>query len=205
MFVRGGLFRGARRTLSGPGSGSAGRHEPRVLRLLSARRLRRRFPEQENHHLACQFTFACEGKNVSRIDEPDMWEQAKEIAKKMLDGKIWLADIGHATHYHAYWVHPSWVHEMVRSISSASTLSIGRAPGAMTSRPGVRPRSRTRPKPRSRKPRRQTRRLLPSRPEPTRTAAKGPQAAASPVEARAWDGEALIVVARSGATNRSLS
>ena len=43
-----------------------------------------------------------------------MWEQAKEIAKKMLDGKIWLADIGHATHYHAYWVHPSWVHEMVR-------------------------------------------------------------------------------------------
>ncbi|HEX4042340.1 MAG TPA: hypothetical protein VHY10_11605, partial [Xanthobacteraceae bacterium] len=22
--------------------------------------------------------------------------------------------IGHATHYHAYWVHPSWVHEMVR-------------------------------------------------------------------------------------------
>ena len=32
----------------------------------------------------------------------------------MLDGKIWLADIGHATHYHAYWVHPSWVHEMVR-------------------------------------------------------------------------------------------
>jgi len=29
-----------------------------------------------------------------------------------LDGKIWLTDVGHATHYHAYWVHPSWVHEM---------------------------------------------------------------------------------------------
>ena len=43
-----------------------------------------------------------------------MWEQAKRIAKDMLDGKIWLADIGHATHYHAYWVHPSWVHEMMR-------------------------------------------------------------------------------------------
>jgi cell wall hydrolase len=70
--------------------------------------------QNKNHHLACQFTFACEGKDLSRIDEPDMWEQAKEIAKKMLDGKIWLADIGHATHYHAYWVHPSWVHEMVR-------------------------------------------------------------------------------------------
>jgi hypothetical protein len=70
--------------------------------------------QNAEHHLACQFTFACEGKDLSRIDEPDMWQQAKEIAKKMLDGKIWLADIGHATHYHAYWVHPSWVHEMVR-------------------------------------------------------------------------------------------
>jgi hypothetical protein len=70
--------------------------------------------QNAEHHLACQFTFACEGKDLSQIDEPDMWEQAKEIAKKMLDGKIWLADIGHATHYHAYWVHPSWVHEMVR-------------------------------------------------------------------------------------------
>jgi spore germination cell wall hydrolase CwlJ-like protein len=70
--------------------------------------------QNKYHHLACQFTFACEGKDLSQIDEPDMWQQAKDIAKNMLDGKIWLADIGHATHYHAYWVHPSWVHEMVR-------------------------------------------------------------------------------------------
>ena len=68
--------------------------------------------QNANRHLACQFTFACEGKDLSRIDEPDMWEQAKRIAKDMLDGKIWLAEVGHATHYHAYWVHPSWVHEM---------------------------------------------------------------------------------------------
>ena len=68
--------------------------------------------QNANRHLACQFTFACEGKDLSRIDEPDMWEQAKRIARDTLDGKIWLADVGHATHYHAYWVHPSWVHEM---------------------------------------------------------------------------------------------
>jgi hypothetical protein len=43
-----------------------------------------------------------------------MWEQAKQISRDMLDGKIWLAEVGHATHYHAYWVHPSWVHEMTR-------------------------------------------------------------------------------------------
>jgi hypothetical protein len=70
--------------------------------------------QNAHRHLACQFTFACEGKNLNKIDEPDMWEQAKQIARDMLDGKIWLAEVGHATHYHAYWVHPSWVHEMTR-------------------------------------------------------------------------------------------
>jgi hypothetical protein len=68
--------------------------------------------QNANRHLRCQFTFACEGKDLSKVDELDMWEQAKSISKDMLDGKIWLAEVGHATHYHAYWVHPSWVHEM---------------------------------------------------------------------------------------------
>jgi Cell Wall Hydrolase len=70
--------------------------------------------QNASRHLACQFTFACEGKDLNKIDEPDMWEQAKHIAKDTLDGKIWLPEVGHATHYHAYWVHPSWVHEMTR-------------------------------------------------------------------------------------------
>jgi spore germination cell wall hydrolase CwlJ-like protein len=70
--------------------------------------------QNAGRYLACQFTFACEHKNLDRIDEPDMWVQAKSIAKDMLDGKIWLSDIGHATHYHAYWVRPSWVHEMTK-------------------------------------------------------------------------------------------
>jgi spore germination cell wall hydrolase CwlJ-like protein len=67
----------------------------------------------QNAHrkMACQFTFACDGI-PDKIEEPDMWEQAKEIAHDMLDGKIWLPEIGHSTHYHAYWVHPSWVNEM---------------------------------------------------------------------------------------------
>src|SRR5580704_10949015 len=70
--------------------------------------------QNSGRHLACQFTFACEGKDLNKVDEPDMWEQAKKIAKDMLDGKIWLSEVGHATHYHAYWVHPSWVHEMTK-------------------------------------------------------------------------------------------
>jgi spore germination cell wall hydrolase CwlJ-like protein len=67
---------------------------------------------QNSHRkFACQFTFACDN-TPDKIDEPDMWEQAKEIARDMLDGKLWLPEIGHSTHYHAYWVHPSWVGEM---------------------------------------------------------------------------------------------
>ena len=67
--------------------------------------------QNANRLLACQFTFACDGiPDVVR--EPDMWAQAKRIARDMLDGKIWLTEIGKATHYHAYWVRPKWVREM---------------------------------------------------------------------------------------------
>jgi spore germination cell wall hydrolase CwlJ-like protein len=61
----------------------------------------------------CQFTFACD--NIPDVvREPDMWERAKKIAKAMLDGQVWLPEVGKSTHYHAYWVHPSWVSEMKR-------------------------------------------------------------------------------------------
>ena len=67
--------------------------------------------QNASRHLACQFTFACDGI-PDVVNEPDIWDQAKEIAHDMLDGKLWLPEIGHSTHYHAYWVHPSWVREM---------------------------------------------------------------------------------------------
>ena len=67
--------------------------------------------QNANRYLACQFTFACEGKKLI-VDEPDMWKQATEIAHDMLGGKLWLDEIGKATHYHASWVRPTWVREM---------------------------------------------------------------------------------------------
>jgi Cell Wall Hydrolase len=69
--------------------------------------------QNAHRHLACQFTFACDGI-PDVIREPDMWERAKAIAAEMLDGKIWLPEVGKATHYHAYWVHPGWVREMTK-------------------------------------------------------------------------------------------
>jgi len=67
--------------------------------------------QNAHRHLACQFTFACEGKKLV-VNDPGMWAQAQRIAREMLDGKLWLAEVGKATHYHAYWVRPGWVREM---------------------------------------------------------------------------------------------
>lgn len=67
--------------------------------------------QNKHRHLACQFTFACDN-NADVIREPEMWERAKKISKAMLDGQIWLPEVGKSTHYHAYWVRPSWVAEM---------------------------------------------------------------------------------------------
>jgi spore germination cell wall hydrolase CwlJ-like protein len=67
--------------------------------------------QNAHRRLACQFTFACD-RVPDRVNEPDAWERAKRIARDTLDGKYWLADVGKATHYHAYWVHPWWVRTM---------------------------------------------------------------------------------------------
>jgi spore germination cell wall hydrolase CwlJ-like protein len=67
--------------------------------------------QNKHRHYACQFTFACD--NVADVvREPDMWDRARKIARAMLDGQLWLPEVAKSTHYHAYWVHPSWVNEM---------------------------------------------------------------------------------------------
>jgi len=67
--------------------------------------------QNADRHLACQFTFACDGV-PDVVTEPDAWLRAKRIATDMLDGKLWLPEVAKSTHYHAYWVHPDWVREM---------------------------------------------------------------------------------------------
>ena len=69
--------------------------------------------QNAHRHLACQFTFACDGI-PEVVREPEAFERAKKIAAETLDGQLWLPEVGKATHYHAYWVHPSWVHEMTK-------------------------------------------------------------------------------------------
>ncbi len=67
--------------------------------------------QNAHRHNACQFTFACDGM-PKIITEPDAWLRATRIARDMLDGKLWMPEVAKSTHYHAYWVRPTWVHEM---------------------------------------------------------------------------------------------
>jgi hypothetical protein len=63
--------------------------------------------QNRHRHLACQFTFACEGKSL-RIRDSESWERATRVASAVLEGRTYLADVGGATHYHADYVRPSW-------------------------------------------------------------------------------------------------
>lgn len=75
--------------------------------------------QNAHKHNACQFTFACD--NVRDVvTEPEAWETAKRISRDTLDGKIWLPEIGKATHYHATYVSPWWK----RTMNKYKTLGI---------------------------------------------------------------------------------
>ena len=56
--------------------------------------------QNAHRHLACQFTFACDG--VPTRHRAQAWKRAKHIARDTLDGKLWLREVAKATHYHAY-------------------------------------------------------------------------------------------------------
>lgn len=67
--------------------------------------------QNAHRHLACQFTFACDGIRDA-VNDQEAWDRARRVARAALDGKVWLNDVGKATHYHASWVRPWWVRTM---------------------------------------------------------------------------------------------
>jgi spore germination cell wall hydrolase CwlJ-like protein len=67
--------------------------------------------QNDHRHLACQFTFACDGKSKA-IKEPEPWTRAQTIARDVLDGKLWMPDVAKSTHYHDDWARPNWIREM---------------------------------------------------------------------------------------------
>lgn len=66
-----------------------------------------------NKHMRnrCQFSFACDGIR-DRVRSKKAWRVAKRIADDVIDGRIWLKEIGSASHYHADYVRPRWARKM---------------------------------------------------------------------------------------------
>lgn len=69
--------------------------------------------QNRHRHLACQFTFACEGKKL-RITEPKPWRTAVRLAKAVLGGEEYDKEVAGATHYHATYVRPRWAKKLRR-------------------------------------------------------------------------------------------
>ena len=62
----------------------------------------------------CQFSFWCDGKPETIKDtEAYMW--ATEVARATLDGQLYDTTQG-ATHYHAYYVQPSWSKKFTQTV-----------------------------------------------------------------------------------------
>jgi spore germination cell wall hydrolase CwlJ-like protein len=67
--------------------------------------------QNEDWRNRCQFSFACD--NIKdRIRSQDHWKVAREVAMATTAGKVWLPEVGSATHYHATYVRPNWAKTM---------------------------------------------------------------------------------------------
>jgi spore germination cell wall hydrolase CwlJ-like protein len=75
---------------------------------------------------ACQFSFACDGE----ADTPKnrtQWETALDVAKNVISGKVYLDEVGDATHYHAAYVSPDWK-KMVKRVTRIGVHIFYKAP-----------------------------------------------------------------------------
>jgi hypothetical protein len=71
--------------------------------------------QNAHRRLACQFTFACDGKSKAIMDRGS-WARANRIARETLNGHIYVPEVAKSTHYHAVYVHPNWVREMKKMV-----------------------------------------------------------------------------------------
>lgn len=71
--------------------------------------------QNANRRLACQFTFACDGQR-DVITERGAWSRARRVARKTLDGQLYVTSVGTSTHYHAAYVRPNWVRGMRKMV-----------------------------------------------------------------------------------------
>jgi spore germination cell wall hydrolase CwlJ-like protein len=62
---------------------------------------------------ACQFSFACD-HIPDRVTNKFAWNLAMGIARDVTRNGAWLPEVGDSTHYHATYVRPNWIRDMVK-------------------------------------------------------------------------------------------
>ncbi|MBB2835767.1 UNVERIFIED_ORG: spore germination cell wall hydrolase CwlJ-like protein [Rhizobium esperanzae] len=67
--------------------------------------------QNEDWRNRCQFSFACDAIK-DRVNSEYHWRVARDVAMAVTSGKIWLPQVGSATHYHAVYVRPKWAKTM---------------------------------------------------------------------------------------------
>jgi spore germination cell wall hydrolase CwlJ-like protein len=75
---------------------------------------------------ACQFSFACDGVPDTPKNRKQ-WDTALDVAKNVISGKVYLDEVGDATHYHATYVSPDWK-KMVKRITKIGVHIFYKAP-----------------------------------------------------------------------------
>jgi spore germination cell wall hydrolase CwlJ-like protein len=68
--------------------------------------------ENQQRRNKCQFSFACDGRS-DRPRNQAAWAQAIKLAKKSMHGTR-IEAVGKSTHYHANYVRPRWIGDMVK-------------------------------------------------------------------------------------------
>lgn len=61
----------------------------------------------------CQFSFACDGTRP-KVRSQQHYRVAQEVAMAVTAGKVFIPEVGSATHYHATYVNPRWARTMER-------------------------------------------------------------------------------------------
>ncbi len=77
---------------------------------------------------ACQFSFACDGI-PDRATNKQQWDASMTVARQVIAGKVWVDEVGYATHYHATYVNPKWK-SMVKRITRIGVHIFYKAPFA---------------------------------------------------------------------------
>ncbi|GJD35192.1 hypothetical protein FMGBMHLM_2101 [Methylobacterium aerolatum] len=84
--------------------------------------------QNRHHYMGCQFSFACEGRSL-RVTDTSAWANATRVARSVLEGRTYVAEVGSATHYHADYVRPGWSRRMRKLDVIGRHIFYGLKPG----------------------------------------------------------------------------